>query len=104
MNASSVAGSVSGDNRRAAILMIGAMAAFAVEDTFLKRAAVLMPPGQVLVINGLLGGGIFALLAMMRGERARFSCYECGHVIVVDRRTPAKARESAVSDRGNEAP
>lgn len=21
---------------------------------------------------------------MMRGERARFSCYECGHVIVVD--------------------
>ena len=69
MNASSVAGSVSGDNRRAAILMIGAMAAFAVEDTFLKRAAVLMPPGQVLVINGLLGGGIFALLAMMRGER-----------------------------------
>ena len=41
---------------------------------------------------------------MMRGERARFSCYECGHVIVVDRRIPAKARENAVSDRGNEAP
>ena len=41
---------------------------------------------------------------MMRGERARFSCYECGHVIVVDRRTPAKAREIGASGRGNEAP
>ena len=41
---------------------------------------------------------------MMRGERARFSSYECGHVIVVDRRTPAKARENAASGRGNEAP
>lgn len=27
---------------------------------------------------------------MMRGERARFSCYECGHVIVVVRNTSAR--------------
>ena len=41
---------------------------------------------------------------MMRGERARFSCYECGHVIVVVRRSPVKGREDAASVRGNEAP
>ncbi|MBJ2152589.1 DMT family transporter [Paracoccus sp. IB05] len=65
--AASAAASVT-ENRRAAVLMVSAMAAFAIEDTFLKHAAVSMPPGQVLVINGLAGGGIFALLALRRGE------------------------------------
>ncbi|VDC33349.1 DMT family transporter [Pseudogemmobacter humi] len=57
------------ENRSAALMMTGAMAAFAAEDMFLKLAAVSMPPGEVLVINGLIGGGIFALLALRRGER-----------------------------------
>lgn len=57
------------ENRSAALMMTGAMAAFAAEDMFLKLAAVSMPPGQVLVINGLTGGGIFAILALRRGER-----------------------------------
>ncbi|NPD15862.1 DMT family transporter [Xinfangfangia sp. D13-10-4-6] len=69
MSATPIAASQSQDNRRATIMMIASMAAFAVEDTFLKVAAISMPPGQVLVINGLLGGGIFAILAMMRGEK-----------------------------------
>ncbi|WP_198672066.1 DMT family transporter [Pseudogemmobacter bohemicus] len=68
MNASVAAAAGGNENRKAALLMIGAMAAFAVEDTFLKVAAVAMPPGQVLVINGLAGGGIFALFALRRGE------------------------------------
>ena len=37
---------------------------------------------------------------MMRGERARFSCYECGHVIVVVR---TAVRESAVNAAGSRA-
>lgn len=37
---------------------------------------------------------------MMRGERARFSCYECGHVIVVVR---TAVRESAVNAAGGRA-
>lgn len=57
------------ENTRAALWMVGSMAAFAVEDLFLKRAAADMPPGQVLVINGLIGGTIFALLALRRGEQ-----------------------------------
>jgi transcription initiation factor IIE alpha subunit len=40
---------------------------------------------------------------MMRGERARFSCYECGHVIVVVRSAPAAARETAVNAAGGRA-
>lgn len=57
------------ENTRAALWMVGSMAAFAVEDLFLKRAAGALPPGLVLVINGLIGGTIFAILARRRGEQ-----------------------------------
>ncbi len=57
------------DNNKATLWMVLSMAAFAVEDVFLKRAAVSMPPGQVLVINGLIGGMFFAIWAQKRGER-----------------------------------
>ena len=40
---------------------------------------------------------------MMRGERARFSCYECGHVIVVVRTVAGAVRESAVNAAGGRA-
>lgn len=58
-----------GDNARAALWMVGSMAGFAIEDLFLKRATLLLPPGEVLVINGVIGGAIFAALALARGER-----------------------------------
>lgn len=57
------------DNPRAAALMVGSMAAFAVEDLFLKQAAAVLPPGQVLAINGLVGGLVFWALAARRGEK-----------------------------------
>jgi drug/metabolite transporter (DMT)-like permease len=57
------------DNTRAALLMIGSMAFFAVEDLFLKSAATALPPGQVLALTGFAGGLIFWALAARRGER-----------------------------------
>ncbi len=57
------------DNTRAAVLMIGSMAFFAVEDLFLKSAATALPPGQVLALTGFAGGMIFWALAAHRGER-----------------------------------
>lgn len=48
--------------------MVVAMAGFAVEDMFLKAAKAHMPLGQALVIFGLTGMAVFALLARRRGE------------------------------------
>ncbi len=49
--------------------MVAAMAGFAVEDMFLKRAAVTVPVGQILMIFGALGTLGFAALTLRRGER-----------------------------------
>lgn len=57
------------DNARATLWMVASMAMFAVEDLFLKKAAIAMPPGQVLVIAGLSGGIVFAIWALLKGER-----------------------------------
>ena len=51
------------DNTRAALLMVGSMAFFAVEDLFLKRSAEAMPPGQVLALTGAAGACVFWALA-----------------------------------------
>ncbi len=56
------------DNRRGAVLMTGAMAGFAVEDLLLKAAARTMPPGEVLLIEGLAGACLFAILSHRRGD------------------------------------
>jgi drug/metabolite transporter (DMT)-like permease len=55
--------SVQADNSRAAALMVGSMAFFAVEDLFLKTAAESLPPGQVLALTGLAGGLVFWAMA-----------------------------------------
>lgn len=57
------------ENSRAALLMVASMAAFAVEDLFLKRAAEAMPPGQVLALTGAAGAAVFWALAAGRGEK-----------------------------------
>ena len=56
-------------NLRGSLLMVPAMAGFAVEDMFLKFAARSLPVGQILMIFG--GGGMlaFAALTKLRGER-----------------------------------
>ncbi len=55
-------------NLRGSLLMVAAMAGFAVEDMFLKSAALQMPTGEVISLFGLGGMVIFALLTRLRGE------------------------------------
>ena len=55
-------------NRRGAVFMTLAMAAFAVEDSCLKAATALVPPGEAMMGFGALGVAIFALAALLRGE------------------------------------
>lgn len=43
--------------------MVASMAAFAFEDLFLKRAAVALPPGQVIAMMGAGGAVVFWLIA-----------------------------------------
>ena len=56
------------DNLRGALLMAAAMAAFAVEDMFVKSLTRTMPVGQVLILFGLGGMAIFAAMARRRGD------------------------------------
>ncbi len=50
------------------IWMIAAMAAFTVEDSFIKAAADSLPIAQILVMFGLGGAGVFALVARATGQ------------------------------------
>ncbi len=52
------------DNFRAALLMVAAMAGFALEDLFLKQATATLPVGQVIVLLG--GGGTLAFVLLLR--------------------------------------
>ncbi|MFN4155568.1 MAG: DMT family transporter [Paracoccaceae bacterium] len=58
------------DNLRGAAFMILSMAGFAVEDVFLKATARVMPMGQAVLIVGLSGLLVFALMARRMGEPA----------------------------------
>lgn len=62
-------GSGSAANLRGSVLMIVAMALFAVEDALLKTVARGLPVGQVLVLFGAGGMLGFAALARLRGGR-----------------------------------
>lgn len=57
------------DNLRGSLLMILAMAGFALEDMFIKMLAGDWPVGQILAFLGFGGALIFAGLAKLRGER-----------------------------------
>lgn len=48
--------------------MTASMAGFAVEDVFIKAAARVMPLGQILLVMGLVGVIVFAVMARARGE------------------------------------
>ncbi|WP_134724498.1 DMT family transporter [Paracoccus luteus] len=56
-------------NRRAAGLMVGAMAMFAVEDAGIKTLAARLPVGQVLATLGLLGLCVFWAMLARDGHR-----------------------------------
>lgn len=61
---------VRSENGRGILLMVLGMAAFSIEDAFLKVVAERMAAGQVLAILGGLGTLLFAGLALRRGHRA----------------------------------
>lgn len=56
-------------NLTGSIWMVVAMAAFSVEDTFIKAASQVLPIGQILVLFGLGGAVVFACLALLGRER-----------------------------------
>jgi len=55
-------------NARGAVLMILAMAGFAVEDMFIKLMAGALPVGQILILIGAGGAVIFGGWAMAHGQ------------------------------------
>ncbi len=57
------------DNLVGILFMLGAMAMFAVEDAFIKKLATGMGTGQILLIIGLGGFAIFALIAKRQGAQ-----------------------------------
>lgn len=58
------------ENLRGAMFMVLSMAGFAIEDVFLKASARVMPMGQAVLIVGLAGMAVFALMARRQGEPA----------------------------------
>jgi len=57
------------DNTRGSIAMVLAMAAFSLEDMFIKAASSTVPVGEILVLFGLGGTLAFIVLTLKRGER-----------------------------------
>ena len=56
-------------NLRGILLMVVAMCGFAIEDMFVKWAASDLPTGQILLMLGVLGTPVFALMARAEGAR-----------------------------------
>lgn len=57
------------ENRLGIILMVAAMAGFALEDVFVKAVSARLPVAQILFVLGAAGAAVFAALAMRRGQR-----------------------------------
>ncbi|QRN78827.1 MAG: DMT family transporter [Nocardiopsis sp. BM-2018] len=57
------------DNLRGSLLMVLAMAAFALEDMFIKLLAERVPLGQVVGFLGLGGTAVFAVIMRLKGQR-----------------------------------
>ena len=54
------------DNLRGSVLMILAMAAFALEDTFIKLLAAHIPVGQILLMLGFGGSFVYATIILLQ--------------------------------------
>ncbi len=57
------------DNLRGSLLMVAAMAAFALEDTLIKLMSAGLPMGQVVAMLGCFGALFFGTLTWARGHR-----------------------------------
>lgn len=56
------------ENTRGSLLMVAAMAAFAIEDMLIKLTAGMLPVGEVLASLGIVGTVVFATLTRIRGQ------------------------------------
>ena len=56
------------NNLRGSLLMVASMAAFSLEDLFIKSATKSLPLGQVLILFGIGGMIVFMILTARRGE------------------------------------
>lgn len=59
------------NNPHGSLLMVFAMAGFALEDMFIKALSRSLPTGQILIVLGLLSAGLFAALSGARAVLAR---------------------------------
>lgn len=57
------------NNVNGILLVVGAMAAFALEDMFIKHLSVSVPTGQIMVVLGIVCGLVFALMAVTTRKR-----------------------------------
>ncbi|NOD78060.1 MULTISPECIES: DMT family transporter [unclassified Ruegeria] len=57
------------NNVNGILLLIGSMAAFALEDMFIKVLSVSVPTGQIMVFLGLVCGVVFAILSLVSRKR-----------------------------------
>ncbi|SER96404.1 Permease of the drug/metabolite transporter (DMT) superfamily [Tranquillimonas rosea] len=57
------------ENLRGIVLMVAAMAGFAVEDAIIKAVSSDLPIGQILMILGTIGGIAFSIMARAQGAR-----------------------------------
>lgn len=57
------------ENLRGIALMVGAMALFAVTDSIIKLSTRDLPVAQIVLLMGLGGGSIFAVLSKVQGHR-----------------------------------
>ncbi|MFT6532438.1 MAG: drug/metabolite transporter (DMT)-like permease [Limimaricola cinnabarinus] len=57
------------ENLRGSALIVAGMLGFALEDMFIKMMAGALPVGQILMLLGLGGGIVFAMMSVARGER-----------------------------------
>ena len=62
--------------------MVASMAIFALEDLFLKRAAMALPPGQVIAMMGAAGALVFGAMATSQGDRVFSSRFFARPVII----------------------
>ncbi|MBK5933006.1 putative membrane protein [Rhodovulum imhoffii] len=70
------------ENLRGIVLMVAAMAAFAVEDMFIKMLSGNLPVGQILATLGAGGALIFGIMALSRGQRLWSKALLSGPVIL----------------------
>jgi drug/metabolite transporter (DMT)-like permease len=56
------------NNLRGIMLVVAAMAAFTLEDSFIKNLSASVPVGQVLILLGLGSASLFALMARIQGQ------------------------------------